>query len=229
MFLSLPSIIRSTFTRFNTGFAGMTMLISVGAFVPGVSSASFNLGDFELSGVVVNNNDSLAVVFDKQRRNELVLRVGDAIADCVVDYIRRSRVSFYCNNQVQTLTLRSLSVDIASTNGPDVWSPPLTITQDYQEKLFEQPADFITAFNLVPYLQDGELKAFEIKSVPEDAEMSTILDLQKGDLIIAVNGVSAASAEEFSNAFAQIKFTQSIDLELIRGNVRYYKNYLLQR
>ena len=225
---SLRSIIQSTSTQFNAGCVSIAMLFSVGAFTPAYSS-SLTLTEFELSGVVVNNSDSLAVVFDKQRSNELVLRVGDVIAGCVLDYIRRSRVSFYCNDQVQTLTLRSLSVDITSTIGPDVWSPSVTINEQTQEQLFNQPANFITAFNLVPHLQDGELTAFEIKSTPEDDEMSSALDLQQGDLIVAVNGVSARNANEFSDAFEQIKFTQSVDIELIRGDVRYYKNYLLQR
>jgi len=53
--------------------------------------------------------------------------------------------------------------------------------------------------------------------------------VQKGDLIVAVNGVSANNADEFSDAFEQIKFTQSVDIYLIRGNVRFHKSYLLQR
>lgn len=228
MYPSLHSIIQSTFTQFKVGCLSLTILLGVTAFAP-ASASSFSLAEFELSGVVENNSDSLAVIFDTQRRNELVLRVGDMIAGCVLDYIRRSRVSFYCNDQIQTLTLRSLSIDITSTQGPDVWSPPLTISKEYQEQLFDQPADFITTFNLVPHLQDGELTAFEIKSTPEDDVMSEALDLQEGDLIVAINGVSAKNADEFSDAFEQIQFTQSVDIELIRGDVRYYKNYLLQR
>lgn len=226
---SLHSIIQSTFTLFNACCGGLTIVLSAVTFVP-VYASSFSLADFELSGVVVNDNsDSLAVVFDTQRSNELVLRVGDVIAGCVLDYIRRSRVSFYCNDQVQTLTLRSLSVDITNTLGPDVWSPPVAITKQYQEQLFNQPANFITAFNLVPHLQDGQLTAFEIKSIPEDEEMSASLDLQQGDLIVAINGVAANNADEFSDAFDQIQYTQSVELELIRDEVRYYKNFLLQR
>ena len=81
----------------------------------------------------------------------------------------------------------------------------------------------------MPHVQDGKLTAFEIKTIPEDSNVSDTLDLRKGDLIVAVNGVSADDANEFSSAFEQIKFTQSVDIELIRDNVRYYKNYLLQR
>ena len=232
MCLSLHSIIQLTFTQFNLRIAGIVLLASsiMSAVLPTpVIAASFKLTNFELSGVVVNNSDSLAVLFDKERRHELVLRVGDVVAGCVLDYIRRSRVSFYCNDQVQTLTLRSLSIDITSTTGQDVWSPPVAISQQDQADLFDQPANFITAFNLVPHVQDGKLTAFEIKTIPEDSNVSDTLDLRKGDLIVAVNGVSADDANEFSSAFEQIKFTQSVDIELIRDNVRYYKNYLLQR
>jgi type II secretion system protein C len=192
------------------------------------SSAPLKLANFELSGVVMNNSDSLAVLFDKEQRNELVLRVGDVVAGCVLDYVRRSRVSFYCNDQVLTLTLRSLSIDITSTLGKDVWSPPVAISNEDRAQFFDQPENFITTFNLVPHMQDGQLAAFEVKNVPEE-EISQTLDLQEGDLIVAVNGVAATNAGEFSQAFEQIKITQSIDIELIRDDVRFYKNYLLQR
>ena len=77
-------------------------------------------------------------------------------------------------------------------------------------------------------MQDGQLAAFEVQNIPED-EIAGRLDLQKGDLIVAINGVSATNLEEFSNAFEQIKFTQAVELELIREEVRHYKSFLLQR
>ena len=227
MFQCLHLIIRSIFTRFNLNWLKVAILSWV-MMVPSVSSAPLKLANFELSGVVVNNADSLAVLFDKEKRNELVLRVGDVVAGCVLDYVRKSRVSFYCNDQILTLTLRSLSIDITSTIGRDVWSPPVAISIEDQSELFDQPANFITTFNLVPHMQDGQLAAFEVKNAPEE-EVSEALDLRAGDLIVAVNGVSASSHAEFSSAFEQIKYTQSVDIELIRDDIRYYKNYLLQR
>ena len=223
----LHSIIRSTFTQSKLNWLKVA-IISLAVSMSAVSSAPLKLANFELSGVVVNNSDSLAVLFDKEQRNELVLRVGDVVAGCVLDYVRRSRVSFYCNDQILTMTLRSLSIDITSTVGKDVWSPPVAISNDDRTQLFDQPENFITTFNLVPHMQDGQLAAFEIKSVPDD-DVTKLLDLKQGDLIVALNGVSATNAEEFSKAFEQIKFTQSIDIELIREDVRYHKNYLLQR
>ena len=228
MFQSLRSTIPSTSIRFNFYWVGIALVCSAILMTP-ISASPFKLANFELSGVVVNNSDSLAVLFDKEKRNELVLRVGDVVAGCVLDYIRRSRVSFYCNDQIQTLTLRSLSVDITSTSGQDVWSPPVEISKQEQTQLFDQPANFITAFNLVPHLQDGRLTAFEVKSIPKDTQASETLDLKEGDLIVAVNGVAASDHNEFSSAFELIKFTQTVDLELIRNDVRYYKSYLLRR
>ena len=227
MFQHLHSIIRSTFTQSNLHWITAAILFFA-ISIQAVSSAPLKLANFELSGVVMNNTDSIAVLFDKEKRNELVLRIGDVVAGCVLDYVRRSRVSFYCNDQVLTLTLRSLSIDITSTVGQDVWSPPVAISDQDREQFFDQPENFITTFNLVPHMQDGQLAAFEVKGVVEE-EVSKTLDLQEGDLIVSVNGVAATNADEFSEAFDQIKYTQSIDLELIRDDVRYYKNYLLQR
>jgi len=227
MFQYLHSTIRSTFIQSNLRWIPAAIL-SLAVYMPVVSSAPLKLANFELSGVVLNNSDSLAVLFDKEKRNELVLRIGDVVSGCVLDYVRRSRVSFYCNDQILTLTLRSLSIDITSTEGKDVWSPPVTVSSEDQAELFDQPENFITTFNLVPHMQDGQLAAFEIKSVFEN-EVSKTLDLQQGDLIVAINGVAASNADEFSNAFEQIKFAQSVDIELIRDDVRYFKNYLMQR
>ncbi len=227
MFQYLHSTIRSTFTQSNRRWITAAIL-SLAVSMPAASSAPLKLANFELSGVVMNNSDSITVLFDKEKRNELVLRIGDVVAGCVLDYVRRSRVSFYCNDQVLTLTLRSLSIDITSTVGQDVWSPPVTISNDEREQYFDRPENFITTFNLVPHMQDGQLAAFEVKSAVEE-EVAKTLDLQEGDLIVSVNGVAATNADEFSSAFDQIKYTQSIDVELIRDDIRYYKNYLLQR
>lgn len=228
MFQHSPLIIQSIFTRSKLLKIGVLTLFVVTMLMPLSNSASVKLSNFELSGVVLNNSDSLAVLFDKNKSKELILKVGDVVGGCVLDYVRRSRVSFYCNDQVLTLTLRSLSIDITSSTGKDVWSPPVNITQEEQSELFDQPANFITSFSLVPHMQDGQLAAFEVQNLPED-ETANRLDLQKGDLIVAINGVSATNHEEFSNAFEQIKFTQTVELELIRDEVRHYKSYLLQR
>ena len=228
MFQHLPSIIQSIFTRSRFRKIGAAALAFNVMLVPVSISAPVKLTNYELSGVVLNNADSLAVLFDKDKRKELILKVGDVVGGCVLDYVRRSRVSFYCNDQVLTLTLRSLSIDITSSVGKDVWSPPVNVTEKEQQELFDQPANFITSFNLVPHMQDGQLAAFEVQNLPED-ETANRLDLQKGDLIVAINGVSATNHNEFSSAFEQIKFTQTVELELIRNEVRHYKSYLLQR
>ena len=228
MFQHSPLIIQSIFTRSRSSKVVVYALLFAAMLLPLSNSASVKLNNFELSGVVLNDSDSLAVLFDKDKSKELILKVGDVVGGCVLDYVRRSRVSFYCNDQVLTLTLRSLSIDITSSIGKDVWSPPVNISQEEQSELFDQPENFITSFNLVPHMQDGQLAAFEVQNIPED-EIADRLDLQKGDLIVAINGVSATNLEEFSNAFEQIKYTQAVELELIRNEVRHYKSFLLQR
>ena len=228
MFQHSPLITQSIFTQSRLSKVVVYTLLFAAMLLPLSNSASVKLNNFELSGVVLNDSDSLAVLFDKDKSKELILKVGDVVGGCVLDYVRRSRVSFYCNDQVLTLTLRSLSIDITSSIGKDVWSPPVNISQEEQSELFDQPENFITSFNLVPHIQDGQLAAFEVQNIPED-EIADRLDLQKGDLIVAINGVSATNLEEFSNAFEQIKYTQAVELELIRNEVRHYKSFLLQR
>ena len=120
----------------------MLVVICTSAF-----SNPLKLKSFELSGVILNDNNSHAVLFDTEKRNEVILRVGDVVAGCILDYVRRSRVSFYCNDQIHTLTLRGLSADITSTFGKDIWSTPVAISQEDQASLFEKPANFITTFN----------------------------------------------------------------------------------
>lgn len=225
MFQNLPSIILSIFTQFKVQLKKIAFLLLISS--PAYSSPA-KLIQYELSGVVFNNSESVAVLFDKKRSEEIILKVGDVLGECVLDYVRRSRVSFYCDDQVMTLTLRSLKLDLATRSDLDVWSQPVAVSLGEQKSLFDQPENFITAFNLVPYVDEGELKAFEVKATPDD-EIAEKLDLQQGDLIVAVNGVSASNAEEFSNAFEQIKFTQTIEIELIRDDIRHYKSYLLQR
>ncbi|MEM8844999.1 MAG: hypothetical protein AAGB35_08150 [Pseudomonadota bacterium] len=186
------------------------------------------LASFELSGVVLNDKNSLAVLYNEHQGLEKVYREGDLVAGCVLDYIKRSGVSFYCNDQIYTLTLRGLTLEEASPVEEDVWSSPILITTQDQKLLFDNPSNFISVFNLTPYVKEGEFTAFEVKKVPEEP-LSARFDLQEGDLIVGINGVSATSLDEFSMAIEQIKYTQAVDVELIRDGVRHHKSFMLNR
>lgn len=218
-------IIRSISTRSSIHLS-LACLMLVAMVCTSAFSNPLKLKSFELSGIILNDTDSHAVLFDTEKRKEVILRVGDVVAGCILDYVRRSRVSFYCNDQIHTLTLRGLSADITSTFGKDIWSTPVAISKDDQASLFEEPANFITTFNLVPHVQDGKLAAFEVKKV-KAPDMAAKLDLQEGDLIVAVNGVSATDHVQFSRAFEQIKYTQIVELELIRAGKLHHKSYVL--
>ena len=218
-------IIRSISTRSSVYFTLLSATLAA-VFCVSALSSPLKLKSFELSGVILNDKNSHAVLFDTEKRKEVILQVGDVVAGCILDYVRRSRVSFYCNDQIHTLTLRGLSADITTTFGKDIWSTPVTITQEEQDTLFKQPANFITTFNLVPHMQDGKLAAFEVKKV-KAPDMAAKLDLQEGDLIVAVNGVSATDHVQFSRAFEQIKYTQIVELDLIRAGQMYHKSFVL--
>lgn len=218
-------IIRSISTRSSIHLS-LACLMLVAMVCTSAFSNPLKLKSFELSGIILNDADSHAVLFDTEKRKEVILRVGDVVAGCILDYVRRSRVSFYCNDQIHTLTLRGLSADITSTFGKDIWSTPVSISKEEQTSLFEQPANFITTFNLVPHMQDGALAAFEVKKV-KAPDMAAKLDLQEGDLIVAVNGVSATDHVQFSRAFEQIKYTQIVELDLIRAGKLHHKSYVL--
>ena len=217
--------IRSISTRSSIHLS-LACLMLVAIVCTSAFSNPLKLKTFELSGIILNDSDSHAVLFDTEKRKEVILRVGDVVAGCILDYVRRSRVSFYCNDQIHTLTLRGLSADITSTFGKDIWSTPVSISKEEQSSLFEQPANFITTFNLVPHMQDGTLAAFEVKKV-KAPDMAAKLDLQEGDLIVAVNGVSATDHVQFSRAFEQIKYTQIVELDLIRAGKLHHKSYVL--
>lgn len=218
-------IIRSIFIRSSIRSVLLSLMLVALLCTTAFSNPS-RLKSFELSGVILNDKNSHAVLFDTEKRKEVILQVGDVIAGCILDYVRRSRVSFYCNDQIHTLTLRGLSADITTTFGKDIWATPVAISKEEQTSLFEQPANFITTFNLVPHMQDGKLAAFEVKKV-KAPDMAAKLDLQEGDLIVAVNGVSATDHVQFSRAFEQIKYTQIVELDLIRAGQMHHKSFVL--
>ena len=189
-------------------------------------AGSSQLTAYELSGVVINEDDSIAVLFNTVERKEFILREGDFIAGCVVDYIIRSRVNFYCDDQLRTLSLRSLDANRNIIHSQVIWETPISISSQDHSEIFNEPSEFVEQLNLVPHLENGKEAALEIKKV-RTPEVSEKLDLQEGDLIVSVNGVAATDETQFPQAFEQIKYTQTVDLELIREGTRYYKSYLL--
>lgn len=193
-----------------------------------VKSDVANLNYFELSGVVLNNKNSLAVIYDTTENSERVLRVGDMVGDCVLDHIQKNGASFYCNNHIYTLSLRGLSLELVSPESETIWSPAMLISKEDQKLLFDEPSNFVAQFNLTPYSKEGKFAAFEVKEQPEE-NLSNRYDLQVGDLIVGINGVPATNPEEFSKAFDQIRYTQTVDIELIREGIRHHKSYMLNR
>ncbi|MEM7304936.1 MAG: hypothetical protein AAF372_05370, partial [Pseudomonadota bacterium] len=191
-------------------------------------SDTVKLNQFELSGVVLNSKNSLAVLFDTNHDRERILRIGDMIGQCVLDFIQKNGASFYCDNQVYTLTLRGLSLELAPLESETVWSSPMLISKEDQGLLFDEPSNFVSEFNLTPYTKEGKFAAFEVKTMPDES-LSARYDLLEGDLIVGINGVPATNIEEFSKAFDQIRFTQTVDIELIRDGVRHHKSYMLNR
>ena len=187
-----------------------------------------SLRHFELSGVVLNSKNSLAVLYDSNKGQEYVLRVGDYVGDCALDLIEKNGTTFYCDSQIYTLSLRGLSIELAPIESETIWAPPMLITRDDQTLLFDEPSNFVSKFNLTPYSKEGRFAAFEVKTAPEE-NLSARYDLQEGDLIVGINGVPATNAEEFAKAFELIKYTQTVDLELIREGVRHHKSYMLNR
>ena len=193
-----------------------------------VHGDAISLSYLELSGIVLNSKNSLAVVYDSNQDKEFILRVGDVVGECTLDFIERNGASFYCNDQIYTLSLRGLSLELAPLESEAVWSSPILITREDQSMLFDEPSNFVSEFNLTPYIMEGRFAAFEVKTQPEE-NLSVRYDLHEGDLIVGINGVPATNAQEFSKAFDQIKYTQSVDLELIRDGIRHYKSYMLNR
>lgn len=202
------------------------LIASTAMSVAIVLAGPAQLGSYELSGVVITENDAIAVVFNTNQQNELILREGDYVAGCVVDYIRRSRVNFYCDEQVRTLSLRSLEANRDRFSSQVVWASPVAISAEDKSVLFDKSSDFVEQLNLIPYLEDGKQAALKIEKV-RTAAVGDKLDLKAGDLIISVNGISAIDESQLPQAFEQIKYSQTIDLELIREGTRYYKSYLL--
>lgn len=179
----------------------------------------------ELSGVVMNQPNSVAVFFDKQNKSEVVLREGNVIADCVLDDIRRNQVYFYCKDQrIYSLTLRGVDAKNKNLANKAVWSNQVAISS--QQQLFSTATQFADQFDLMPYIEQGHQSAFEIGKV-NASNLNDELDLQEGDLIVSINGVSATDHSRLDEALKQTQYTQTVNVELIREGTRYHKSYLL--
>ena len=89
-----------------------------------------------------------------------------------------------------------------------------------------EPENFSDQLDLVPHVREGQQAALEINAV-KAPEIAHQLDLQEGDVIVSVNGVSATDHSQLSQALEQTKYTQTVAVELIREGERHYKSYLL--
>lgn len=209
--------------RITTSVLMLMTVLSVSAGL--AEENAHSLHSLELSGVVMNQPNSVAVFFDKYNKTEIVLREGNEIADCVLDDIRRNQVYFYCKDQrIQSLALRSVDTSKKNVAQKAVWSNQVAISS--QQQFFSTATNFADQFELTPYFEQGHQSAFEIGKV-QAAGFNGDLDLQEGDLIVSINGVSATDHSRLDEALKQTQYTRTVNLELIRQGTRHHKSYLL--
>lgn len=202
-----------------------SMMTGLTASMVSADNSDQSLRSLELSGVVMNQPDSVAVFFNKHSNTEIVLREGNEIADCVLDDIRRNEVYFYCNDQrIHSVSLRGVDANNRRFGQKAIWSNQVAISS--RQELFSTATQFADQFGLTPYIEQGHQSAFEIGKV-NAVGVDPELDLQEGDLIISINGVSATDHSRIDEALKQTQYTRTINLELIRQGTRYHKSYLL--
>ncbi len=80
---------------------------------------------------------------------------------------------------------------------------------------------------VVPALRDGQVVGFRLLRVHPDGPLA-VLGLQSGDVIVAVNGMTTASAEQAREAYARVKGADRVLVAVEREGKRLRLEYVVR-
>ncbi|MEM8844998.1 MAG: hypothetical protein AAGB35_08145 [Pseudomonadota bacterium] len=205
---------------------GLILLIST--IQPVAFSNPINLNGYELVDIYLDGPDSNVSLLNTENDTLTVLRQGQSIVGCTLDFVESNQASFYCGNQIYSLSFNNYESAQAQNAELSQESALIEVSVSEQFKYFDYPENFITDFNLLPTHSNGYIVGYTIQNLP-DQVIAQRLGLERGDLIVNINGIYASNPEEFSNAFEQLATANTVDMELLRNNQNLYRTYLLNR
>ena len=199
-----------------------------GSIVP--KSAELDLG-LTLLGTIAGSTETSRAIIKNSRNNSVsIYRIGDRVADALIESIDAESVILEYKGNRKSLHLTvgasrnnngqnnpSQATLRETTAGPAKESPPGELPSrtngDWVEDVLRDEA-------IEPYVVNGQTAGFEIKEV-DNIPMARALGLENGDIIQTVNGQLITSKQKAFQILKKARSQPGISIQLLRdGKIR---------
>ena len=206
------------------------LLLAVLITTPLLVKASGNpLNRLEVSGILLDGENSVAVLYEIQSDQEWFARIGSRWGECVVADIQRQYVHMECSEGEYSLRISANN----ARRGAVVEELPqeaqmLQVKDQESIKVLSDTMEFISSLRLTPYSVKGQVKGYRIAHIATNGLAET-LDLQQDDLITSIRGIPATQSMDFLRALRDLSDSGVVEMEIQREGNILHKTFILER
>lgn len=187
--------------------AGLGLLAVLGLATPAAA-----LEPLRLAATLVTADDAAALLEDGS--TQAWLRPGQAIAGCRVTSVRLHAVHLDCAGHEQELRLQPGARDAATTRAVPAMDS-VSLPPGALQALVAQPQAVALAMDVVPVAEQGALRGWQVSRLDERGPLAG-LGLRESDLVLAIDGASAAEPAAFAAALRALPTAGTFMLDLLR-------------
>ncbi|AEI65772.1 type II secretion system protein GspC [Corallococcus macrosporus] len=204
---------------------------------PGSSAASLNTSlRVKLLGTLVANDSkwSLASVEDLESKRIRSVMTGDELLGARIVTIERERITFSINGREEFIHADNAGgvppapvlANAVPTNAGirAVGEHAYEVSRNTIEDALANMDGLLTQARVVPAFRDGKPQGFKVFSVRKGS-LYEQLGLQSGDVLRRINGVSLETPERALEAFALLRGSPHLELDIERGGTPVRKVY----
>jgi type II secretion system protein C len=195
-----------------------------------------NLKDLRLLGTIVHSDQpGWAIVENKKKRKQELLREGDSIEEAKIKKILRNNVVIQLGDEDKVLSIdyktRQRMKERTSSSAPEtsveVDDSMITLDRNYVISSLSNVNDVMRSARILPYLENGDPIGFRLNAIRNNSFFDK-LQLKNGDIILGADGEPVTSPQRLLQMAEQLKNQNQVSLKVRRGDKDLELEYNLQ-
>ena len=196
-----------------------------------------DLKNLQLLGTIVHSDQpGWAIIENKEKRRQELLREGDQIEEIKIKKILRNNVLVQIGEEDRVLSIDYKTrqrMKERTSKEPSSGSPVageesvVSLDRDYVVSSLANVNDVMRSARILPYLENGDPIGFRLNAIRNNSFFDK-LQLKNGDIILDADGEPVTSPQRLLQMAEQLKEQNRVTLKIRRGNEDMALEYNLQ-
>ena len=182
-----------------------------------LSSPLFAYGEWTLSGTYINGTQQHAIFVDNLG-NEMRWENGEVIQGCKLIEVLPESATLNCEEGLYNIPLRQSVGEVYQPEYQTKFASSerfINISKQDTKELFAQQQRLVSEISFLPKVEDDHIVGLSVSKIRPNSQAAQ-LGLHNGDVIQSINGVSAASHEEFIHTINQLGEMPQVSIQIDR-------------